>query len=57
VFKRDLGRQRETVAGIATCQIRDRADHPFFPQQPIGKRRDVAHVDAGTDDDATGHDT
>ena len=51
--QRDLGGEREELTGVLACQIGDRADRPFFPQEPIWKRRYVAHVDAGAHDHAS----
>ena len=53
---RHLRREREEVARVLARQVRDRADDALLPEQTIGKRRHVAHVDAGADDDAAGRD-
>ena len=42
-------REFEELERILPREIGDRADLAFFPQQPVGKRRDVAHVDAAAD--------
>src|SRR5262249_40389491 len=47
-----LRRESEEFLAVAARQIGDRADHAFFPQEMIGKSRDVAHMDAGADDGA-----
>ena len=35
-------------------EVRDRADAALLPEQRVGERRDVAHVDPGADDGAAG---
>src|ERR1700693_2518443 len=44
-----LRRKLQELLAIATCQVGDRADLSLHPQELIGKRGDVAHVNAGTD--------
>ena len=53
---RHRGGKRQKIARILPREVRDRPDHALFPEEPIGKRRHVAHVDAGTDHDASRHD-
>ena len=43
----------QKLEGILAGQVGHRDHLAFFPQQPIRKRRDVAHVDAGADDTTT----
>ena len=44
-----LARDIEELLPILARQVGDRDDLPLFPQQAIGKARDVGHVDAGAD--------
>src|SRR5262245_33836796 len=45
----DLGlwHDAEKIYAVPAREIGDRDDLSFFPQQVIGKARDIAHVDAG----------
>src|SRR5882762_4891618 len=44
-LQRHAGREGEEFLGVAPREIRYAAYHPLFPEQPVRKRRDVAHVD------------
>src|SRR6266478_4818349 len=45
---RDARRDLEKLFAVATRQVRDRSDDPFFPKIGIWKRWDVAHVNPAT---------
>src|SRR5438067_13297694 len=45
---RDPGRELQELLAVPPGEVCHRADLPFLPQEVIRKRRDVAHVDAGT---------
>src|SRR5438105_10185664 len=47
---RQFGSKFEKLLSISTGQIGDRTKASLFPQQVVGKRRNVAHVDAGAND-------
>src|SRR5690348_1254146 len=46
----DRRREGEEFLAVLPRQICDRADNALFPQQLVGKARNVAHMDAGADD-------
>ncbi len=46
------GRERHELEPVGAGQVGHRAQRALAPQQRIGERRDVAHVDAAADDDA-----
>ena len=46
-------RELDELASILARQIRHRADTTLAPEDVVRKLRDIAHVDAATDDDAT----
>ena len=46
------GREGEQVTRVVAGQVRHRAQDALLPQQLVRERGDVAHVDAGADDDA-----
>jgi hypothetical protein len=50
---RHLGRQRQELLAVGAREVRDRADAPLAPQQVVGERGDLAHVDAGAHDAPT----
>ena len=43
---RHLRRQREELLAVGPGEVRHRAQHALAPEQLVGERRDVAHVDA-----------
>ena len=45
--------EREELLAVAAGQVRDRAHDALAPEQLVGERRDVAHVDPGADHGAT----
>src|SRR5439155_20445764 len=45
-------RELEELLGVLAGQVRDRAQDSLLPEQLVGERRDVGHVDPRTDDDA-----
>lgn len=49
----NLGRDLHERFAVCVSQIRNRHDAPFAPQNGIGKRRDIAHVDTPADDYTT----
>ena len=44
-------RPRQELPTVGPGEVGDRSQDPFLPQQLVGERRDVAHVDLGADDD------
>ena len=48
----NLRREREELLAVAAREVRDRAQHALAPEELVGKRGDVAHVDAAADDGA-----
>src|ERR1035437_651790 len=49
----DLGSDAQEFDSILSREVGDRCDLTFFPQQPIGEARDVAHVDPRSEETAT----
>src|SRR5207249_2656459 len=49
---RHPGCERQELLAVAAREVRDRAHDTLLPEKLVWKRRDVAHVDAGTEDDA-----
>src|SRR5439155_24895879 len=45
-------RESHELFAVAAREIGDRADGALFPEDGVGKRGDVAHVNATADDDA-----
>src|SRR5439155_1743127 len=43
-------RELEELLGVLAGQVRDRAQDSLLPEQLVGQRRDVGHVDPRTDD-------
>ena len=43
-------REREELLAVAAGQVRDGADDALAPEELVGERGDVAHVDPGADD-------
>ena len=41
----------QKLLAVGPGQVGHRADHPLPPEQVVGKRRDIAHVDAAADHD------
>ena len=50
-FDRHPGGELKKLLAVGPGQVGHRADHPLPPEQVVGKRRDVAHVDAAADHD------
>ena len=45
--QRDLSSQREECTCVLACEVGDRTNRSLLPQESIGKRWYVAHMDAG----------
>ena len=52
-FDWHLWRQSEKFLAVSPGEVGDRADGAFFPQDFIGKRRDITHVDAAAHNDSS----
>src|SRR5262245_66291732 len=50
---RHARREREKLARVFAREIGDRAQHSLLPEYRVRKTRDVAHMDAAADDDAS----
>src|SRR5207247_3062484 len=46
---RDAWRELEELLAVAARQVGDRPQDALTPQELVGERRDVAHVDPGAD--------
>ena len=44
-----LGQYSEKINAVLAGEVGHRHELPLFPQQAVGERRNVAHVDSGTD--------
>ena len=48
-----LGYNGKKRLAIRACQVRDRDDLPFFPEQAVRKGRNIRHVNSGADHAST----
>src|SRR5207247_9647645 len=47
-----LGSELHELLAVSAGEVCDRAECSFTPEQVVGERRDLAHVNSGADDDS-----